>query len=143
LAENVGIESLALLARALYAYEAVTDDTPFPYLEKITPNQGPEGTEITLTGDGFGDTQGEFDSDVLLDGGIIGITSWAWKLIRATIPPGAESGQVVVVERDPAPERQSQGKFFLVTEYALGDAARLEVKLYSGNTLLAILDGAK
>jgi hypothetical protein len=139
--ENVGIEALEVEQRALYVYEAVTDTLIFPYLEKISPTDGPVGTEITLTGDGFGAAQGDYNGMVLINSAELGISSWAWKEIRAVIPEGATSGLVLVRLTDPITQN-SQSKFFLVTEEPLTNDARLEVKLYAGATLLTILDGA-
>jgi hypothetical protein len=143
--DNVGIQALEVENRALYPYDNVTDDPPFPYLEKIAPNQGPEGLAVVLTGDGFGSTPEDYDGIVLLNDEEMGITAWAWKTITANVPSLAESGQIKVRELTPDPpgSRDSAGKYFMVTENVLSDAARLEVKLYSGATLLHILDGAK
>ena len=141
LVENVGIEVLEVEQRALYLYEAVVDELIFPYLEKITPIDGPVGTEVIMTGDGFGNTQGDYDGLVLINSAECGISSWAWKEIHATIPDGATSGPMLVRLTDPSTQN-SETKFFLVTEEPLTNDARLEVKLYSGATLQAILDGA-
>jgi hypothetical protein len=143
--ENVGIEALMVALRAFYQYEAVTNDPPFPYLEKITPTEGPEGSEIILDGDGFGHTQADYDGLARLGEDLLGIITWAWREIRVSVPNGAANGYVRVFEYDPEPpgERYSDGRYFIVLEEDAGNDPRFEIKLYTGNTLLEILEQAK
>lgn len=107
-------------ARALYTYVAYTNDEPFPWLERIVPNEQYPGGQVGLHGDGFGDTEaaeggsvrlGVYDPLVSGPGGAMGIVSWQSRspglypansgirstaAIVATVPDEAESGMVSV-----------------------------------------------
>jgi hypothetical protein len=61
-----------------------------PTLSTVSPTSGPAGTEVTLTGSGFGATQGS--GRVLLGTANAGVVSWSDSLIVATVGLGSSSG---------------------------------------------------
>jgi RHS repeat-associated protein len=74
---------------------------PNPVITSISPASAPVGTQVTVTGVGFGTTQGAstvtFNS---LNYGAVAatISSWSDTQIVATVPPTAASGSVKVTE---------------------------------------------
>lgn len=67
-----------------------------PIITAVNPTEAKTGSEIVVTGAGFGAGQG---SSTLMIGGVpaIGITSWSDTEIRAVVPAGASTGSVKVV----------------------------------------------
>ena len=106
--------------RSLYLYEAYTGDEPFPWIERIVPNEQYPGGQVEVMGDGFGDTPateggsvrlGVYDPNVSGPGLAMGIVSWQsrspglWPAnsgvrssaaIVVTVPTEAVSGMVSV-----------------------------------------------
>jgi len=76
-----------------YAF-AVT--TPTPSIASFNPSSGPAGTQVTITGSGFGATQGS--GRVLLGTTNGNVTSWSDSQIIATIALGSSSGFVQVLQ---------------------------------------------
>ena len=65
-----------------------------PSLQSLSPNTGPAGTVVTISGNGFGQTQGT--SSVMFAGTFASPTSWSNTRIVAPVPAAATSGQVIV-----------------------------------------------
>jgi hypothetical protein len=87
--------------------------TPFtvtaPSLTSLSPTSGALGASVTITGTGFGTTQGS--STVQFNGtSATTITSWSATSIKASVPTGATTGNVVVTVGGMA----SNGKSFTV-----------------------------
>lgn len=111
-----------VLLRALYQYSVYTDDEPFPWIERIVPQEQYPGGQVGIMGDGFGDSAaaeggsvrlGTYDPDVAGPGDVMGVVSWQnrspnlWPAnsgvrtepaIVVTVPPDAESGMLSVEE---------------------------------------------
>lgn len=79
-----------------------------PYLSSASPVAGGSGVPVTLTGTGFGATQGT--STVTFNGLAATVSSWSNTSIAATVPAGATSGNVVVT----TPGGSSNGVGFVV-----------------------------
>lgn len=68
-----------------------------PYLRRISPRSGPQGTTVTLTGWGLGPTQGAQDR-VEFNGATCTVLSWSFDrsssmvTIRVELPAGARTG---------------------------------------------------
>ncbi len=66
-----------------------------PSITSLSPTTGSIGTVVTITGTGFGSTQGS--STVKFNGTTAtSITSWSATSIKAAVPSGATSGNVIV-----------------------------------------------
>src|SRR5690349_8277537 len=79
-----------------------------PSITAVSPTSGAVGASITITGSGFGSTQGT--STVKFNGTTATATSWSATSIVATVPTGATTGNVVVTVSGVA----SNGKSFTV-----------------------------
>jgi RHS repeat-associated protein len=67
---------------------------PAPVISSLSATEGPIGTQVVITGQNFGTTQGT--STVLLHGAAVTINSWSATSITITIPTGATSGDLIV-----------------------------------------------
>jgi len=67
---------------------------PAPTISSIWPTRGIPGYDVSISGSGFGNSQGS--SVALLNGTPLTINSWGATSIVATIPAGATSGPVAV-----------------------------------------------
>src|SRR5438046_1732172 len=67
---------------------------PAPVITAVSATTGSIGSQVVLTGSGFGATQG--GSVVLLNGAAVTINSWSATSITITIPAGATSGPLLV-----------------------------------------------
>lgn len=67
---------------------------PSPAIANLLPNNGPQGTAVTITGTNFGTSQGI--STISFNGTLVTATSWGDKMIVALVPVGATTGNVVV-----------------------------------------------
>jgi RHS repeat-associated protein len=67
---------------------------PTPSITSLSPDSGPVGTPVTITGTNFGATQGT--STVTLNGTIATPTNWSATSIVVTVPAGTTTGNVVV-----------------------------------------------
>jgi RHS repeat-associated protein len=65
-----------------------------PNLSSLSPNSGPAGTSVTITGTNFGSAQGS--STVTFSGVTTTPTSWSNTQIAAPVPVGTSTGNVVV-----------------------------------------------
>ncbi len=72
--------------RALYVYEAYTNDEIFPWIERIRPTEQYRGGQVEIYGDGFGATAaaegssvrlGVYDPAVSGPGLVLGVVSWS------------------------------------------------------------------
>src|SRR5437016_6179265 len=101
MAQNVYI-GLAVSANTNSALATATFDNvsistvaaPAPSITSISPTSGPIGTQVVISGSGFGTSQG--GSVVNLNGAPVTINSWSATSISITIPSGATSGPLVV-----------------------------------------------
>ncbi|HEY6268984.1 MAG TPA: protease pro-enzyme activation domain-containing protein [Candidatus Acidoferrum sp.] len=101
MAQNVFV-GLAVCANTNSALATATFDNvsissaaaPAPNISGISPATGPVGTQVVVTGTGFGASQGA--SKVTLNGTPVSINSWSATSITITIPSGASSGPMVV-----------------------------------------------
>jgi IPT/TIG domain/Abnormal spindle-like microcephaly-assoc'd, ASPM-SPD-2-Hydin len=84
--------------------------TVAPTIAIFNPSTGPPGTPVTITGMGFGTTQGT--STVTFNGLSATPTSWNNSIIVAPVPAGATTGSVVVTVSGFA---SNSGGTFLVT----------------------------
>ena len=69
--------------------------TALPTITKLSVTSGLVGTSVTITGTGFGGSQG--NSTVTFNGAAATPTSWKSTSIAATVPAGATTGNVVVM----------------------------------------------
>jgi len=67
---------------------------PAPVITGVSATTGSVGSQVVITGTGFGATQG--GSTVLLNGAAATINSWSATSITITIPQGASSGPLLV-----------------------------------------------
>ena len=65
-----------------------------PSITGLSPASGPVGTLVTITGTGFGETQGS--STVSLNGTSASVMSWSDASVLALVPTGASSGSFSV-----------------------------------------------
>lgn len=80
-----------------------------PHVTSLSPTSGPVGNSVTITGTGFGATQG--GSTVTFNGTAGAPSSWSDTSIVVPVPAGATSGNVVVTVAGTA----SNGTAFTVT----------------------------
>jgi hypothetical protein len=71
-----------------------TGSAPAPSISSISPTSGAVGSQVVISGSGFGTSQG--GSTVTLSGTPVTINTWAPTSINITVPPGASSGPIVV-----------------------------------------------
>lgn len=89
----VGALTLALLSCEGTLGE-VSPSATAPRLEAFTPSQGPEGTEVSLTGSGF---SGRVEDDAVSFAGVAAaVTSATTSTLTARVPVGARTGRVAV-----------------------------------------------
>jgi regulation of enolase protein 1 (concanavalin A-like superfamily) len=67
---------------------------PAPVITAISATTGSIGSQVVISGSGFGATQG--GSAVLLNGAVVTINTWSGTSITMTIPAGATSGPLLV-----------------------------------------------
>ena len=65
-----------------------------PNITSLSITSGSPGAAVTITGTGFGSTQGS--GNVKFNGTTAGVTSWNATTVHVTVPSGATSGNVVV-----------------------------------------------
>jgi thermitase len=71
-----------------------TSAAPAPILNNVSPASGATGTQVVLSGVGFGASQG--NSVVRLNGAPVAVNAWSNTSITITIPSGATSGPLAV-----------------------------------------------
>jgi hypothetical protein len=82
------------LVTALFDNVSVTTATAAPTISSLSTSVGLPGNSVTITGTGFGATQG--NSEVRLNGLAMQIDSWSATSVGVTISPGATSGPMTV-----------------------------------------------
>jgi hypothetical protein len=83
---------------------------PAPYITKLTPNSGPIGTTVVISGGNFGATQS--GGSVKFNGTLVtSILNWSNNSITVVVPAGTTTGNVVVT----ANAELSNGVLFTVT----------------------------
>jgi hypothetical protein len=90
------------------AYFTVTITPPNPIISNLSPNSGPVGTEVTISGSNFGLMQGT----VTFNGVYAGLTSWTDTQIVTMVPSGSSTGPVIV---HTSAGKDSNGITFAVT----------------------------
>ena len=93
---------------------------PSPVIATVDPTHGPEGTGVVIRGEHFGSPIGAVQgrAGVSFGGVWAEATSWSGTEIRAAVPAGVESGQVVVT----AGGQESNGVDFTVPAGGKGSA---------------------
>jgi regulation of enolase protein 1 (concanavalin A-like superfamily) len=71
-----------------------TPAAPAPVLSNLSPASAAPGTQVLLSGSGFGASQG--NSVVRLNGALVTVNAWSNTSITITIPSGATSGPLAV-----------------------------------------------
>src|SRR6266566_1844873 len=71
-----------------------TPSTPAPIITTVSGTTGPVGTQVLISGSGFGASEGS--SVVFLNGALATVDAWTNASIVVTIPSGATSGPLVV-----------------------------------------------
>lgn len=90
---NVSVERLDPIVKSGTLALVVNQGSPLPSVCDVTPDNGPLGTNVTITGEGFGTTKGTVSIDTT------GFSTFTWgqsSITGATIPTGARSGAVAV-----------------------------------------------
>jgi hypothetical protein len=106
------------------------NDLPTPTIASLSPNVGPSGTSVTVSGWSFGASPGS----LTLNGVSVTPTSWNNTSITFTVPDGATSGAVQVT----AGGRTSRGVGFIVSAPFAGVSYFYD----SLNRLKAVVDQA-
>ncbi len=76
-----------------------------PWIQSIAPKHAAVGTEVTIKGISFGPSQGPLDKVMFGDVEAGAATSWKWThteqgVIKITVPAGAKTGPVVIVNNN-------------------------------------------
>jgi len=83
------------LATATFDHVSLsTSAAPAPVLSTLSPASGPAGTQVRLSGTGFGASQS--NSVVRLNGAPVTVNGWSDTAITITIPSGVTSGPLAV-----------------------------------------------
>ena len=80
------------LVLALLAFSSTANAAPS--ISSLSPTSGPVGTSVTISGSGFGSSQGS--STVKFNGTTASPTQWKSSSITVPVPSGATTGNVVV-----------------------------------------------
>lgn len=86
---------------------SVLSGTPPPSITSLSPDNGPAGTSVVVSGSNFGSGSGT----VTFNGVAAQVLSWSSTSIATTVPAGASSGNVIVSLNG----QNSNGVFFQVT----------------------------
>jgi hypothetical protein len=97
LVRSAGTANITATVGSVSGTTTVTVQTPAtPAITGISPSSGGAGTQVTITGSGFGAAQG--NGRVLL-GSILGtVVSWSDGQVVAAVAPGSTSGSVEVLQ---------------------------------------------
>ena len=124
-----------------------TDSSQAPVLASLSATTGPVGTQVTLTGAGFGASQGS--SIAWIGSSTATVNSWSDTSVTITIPTGATSGPISI---SVAPSmNESNAIFFTVTSNPLpspwldsdvGTVGIAGSATYSGSTFTMNASGA-
>jgi hypothetical protein len=108
LAVAPGTASVTACAGSVCGSTGLTVTPPPPSITALSPNAGPVGTSVIITGTNFGATQG--GSTVTLNGVLLSPTNWSGTSITAVLPLNATTGNIMVTADDLA----SNGMEFMV-----------------------------
>src|SRR5207247_684536 len=92
-----------------------------PSITSLSPNAGPIGTSVTVSGTNFDNVQGS--GTVTFNGTTATPTSWSPSSIAVPVPNGATSGKVVATVNGVA----SNGAYFTVTTAGAGGLVSIAV----------------
>ena len=102
MATNVYIGLLVSSANNLTSAAGIFDNVsvsspanPPPVISSVTPDSGPPGASVAISGSNFGTAKGA--SSVQFNGVVAATSNWSNTSISATVPTPAETGPVVVV----------------------------------------------
>ena len=91
----VSNRTTASLATATFDSVSVSSAAaPAPVISGVSATTGSVGSQVVISGTGFGSTQG--GSGVLLNGAAVTVNTWSGTSITITIPAGATSGALLV-----------------------------------------------
>jgi regulation of enolase protein 1 (concanavalin A-like superfamily) len=91
----VSANNNSVLATATFDNISVNSGAaPAPVISSVSVTSGLPGTQVTITGSGFGLSQG--GSLVMLNSALVTVNSWSDTSLSITIPLGATSGPLVV-----------------------------------------------
>jgi regulation of enolase protein 1 (concanavalin A-like superfamily) len=96
---GLAVSSESTSSLATVTFDNVSIGTPTiaaPVITNLSVSEGPVGTPVAISGHGFGANQG--NSLVILNDTPVTISSWSDTLINITIPSGAVSGPLAVIE---------------------------------------------
>ena len=144
--------------RALYDYENITADPPFPFVERLSTTRAAVGFVVTIYGNGFGakadvdptnlnrDLRG-YGGFVYIGNLLCNIVSWSWQQIVFQIPQEALSGAVKVVLTAPDPPGIRVSNVIGFEVYAAEPADDIGIELFvcdknNPNSILCQLEGA-
>jgi len=97
---------------------STSSNTPLPCITTLSATSGDIGSQVVITGSGFGTKQGS--SAVLLNGAPVTINFWSDTAISATVSNGATSGNLLVHEpRSSSFSDDSNTVMFTVTSQPL------------------------
>ena len=125
-----GLQGLILTGGRINAHNALLQDPADlpPQIYYLSPSKGPEGAEVTINGNRFGDIQGEvtFYDGIQADD----IISWSNTTIVVTVPEGAMPGPVTVTT--------DEGVTSAGVHFTVGDFLRLHAYIPNGASRAAI-----
>src|SRR6266436_4881741 len=105
---------ILILAFSLFLVWCGRAQAQSPTIASMSPTTGPVGMPVTLTGTGFGASQGS--STVSLNGTNAVATSWSDTTIVAIVPTGASSGTFTVTVKG----QPTNSPAFTITPLPLG-----------------------
>jgi thermitase len=108
-----GLQDKTLTGGRINAYRSLTEVVKGPYIYRISPSKGPEGTQVTLLGSQFRAITGRVVFNELQN---VPTVSWSNEKIVATVPEGAQSGTLTVVTVNGTSNQVA----FEVTPYPMG-----------------------
>ena len=92
------LAAVVLVLRVLATHNILQAESSEPAIDSLSAASGPEGMEVTITGENFGPSIGALQgtSGVSFNGVWSTPTSWSDREIQVLVPPGAATGSVVV-----------------------------------------------
>lgn len=94
---GMAVSNRTTVSTATATFDSVSVNSaasPAPVITAVSATTGTVGSQVVLSGSGFGATQG--GSAVLLNGAGVTINSWSATSITVTIPAGATTGPLLV-----------------------------------------------
>jgi len=117
-------------------YDQGAYEMPVPVVSLLSPNSGAVGATVTITGTGFGPTQGA-STVTFFNGKVATATVWSDTSITVTVPTGATTGVVTVT----CTGYVSNGVTFTVTGSAPGITLLAHTMAGSGDTFSVTTTG--